>query len=137
MSIFHRGRIAAVAMVLGASLLVASPAEAYPPGTATAVKVTYNAYTGSWDYHCSYSGWRSGAKVTYHCRLYEYGWFQGSGYAYRLLADHGGSWTPPPSGKTTPTYTEYVAIGHGALCVRAQALSVDGGDDSGIDQKCK
>lgn len=111
--------------LVGGFLVAASPAQAYQPGTAAAVSLVRDPYTGAWKYTCKYSGWRSDAKVVYHCALYG---FTAEG-GYRLLEDNKGSWTPPPSSKTR-TFSEMVAIGSGNICVRARAYSVDGGHDS-------
>lgn len=123
-----RSAVGLVALIMAATLLVATPAQAYEPGSATAKKVRYNAYTGTWDYSCSYSGWRYGAKVIYHCKLYEYRYERGQGWVLVPLASHKGTRTPSPSSWSTRTFREYPTVSHASYCVRATALSVDGGD---------
>lgn len=128
MSILRSLRVATVALILGASLLVASPAQAYEPGTATATRARYDAYTGAWEYSCSYAGWRDGAKVTWSCTLYDYRYDRSQGWVLVQLDRHEGSWTPGANSRTTPTYSQRVGVATSSLCVRARALSVDGGD---------
>lgn len=111
------------AAALSIAALVPTPTQAgtYDPGTAKAYAPVYNAVTGNWDYHCSYSGWRSGAVVTWKCELVAI-------LNDAVLRRNTGSWTPPPSSKTTATFHKPMILGEGALCTRASALSVDGGD---------
>ncbi len=121
-----RLRIASVGVLAG--LLFASTASAYSPGTATARKPVYNAYKGGFDYSCAFTGWRSGAKVSWSCKLYLYSpgpWVTGLG----LSQSHSGAWTPGPTSYTTPTYFKPLTGSYG-YCVVACALSVDGGRTS-------
>jgi hypothetical protein len=125
-------QIALAAALMAASPLVVAPADGatYKPGTATAYKVKYNATSGKYDYHCNYKGWRSGAKVTFRCNLYLVSKSPGQPWTMQLLDAHKGSWTPPPSSHRTKTYSHAKAIGQPAMCVKATALSVDGGDSA-------
>jgi len=122
--------------VLTAGLSVATeiPAAAYSPGTAIAYKPTYNVNEGGYNYHCSFAGWRSGAKVTWHCDLIERFMNEGGWPDERTIGPHSGSWTPAPSGKSTSTWLRKAVVGQGELCVVAHALSVDGGSTS---QRCQ
>jgi hypothetical protein len=122
--------LAAVAVLVLATLSVSTPAHAgtYAPGTATAHKPVYNANTGNWDYSCSYNNWRSGAKVVFHCKLYEFACDQSCQYV--LDKDNSNSWTPPPAYHNTATFHWPMTVGQGGMCVKASALSVDGGDSS-------
>ena len=125
MSYLRLTRVVAAATIVGSSLLVMSPAQAYSPGTATAHKATYNANTGARDWSCSFAHWRSSAKVTYSCSL-EVRYFSIEGdWTNKLVVKHSGSWTPPPSSHSTSTWHEKGYIDQ--LCVVARALSVDGG----------
>lgn len=119
--------VLAAAAVALFSLGAASPAQAYAPGRATAYKPVYNAVTGNWDYHCSYSGWRSGVAVTWHCDLTER-WGNDSEYlSSATIRTNSGQWTPGTT-KTTPTYSYPLIAGRGSqYCTRAWALSADGG----------
>ena len=122
-----------VVLTAGLAAVTADPAMAYSPGTAVSYKPTYNVNDGGWDYHCSFAGWRSGAKVTWHCELREI-FLDDGGWEDVPITSHPGSWTPPPSGKSTPTFVRKLTAGDGELCVVARALSVDGGVASG--EKC-
>lgn len=120
------------AVLLSTFALTAAPAHAYDPGKAVVNgRPTYDAYTGHWKYSCSFTGWRSGVKVVYHCELWERNERTGN----RLLEDTKGNWTPGATSKTV-TATEPVVMGLGIeLCVKARALSVDGGVKTGL-QHC-
>lgn len=121
--------IAAIIMSLGASLTVVAPANAYAPGTVTAhiYYVNDTPYGPQFKYYCTYKHWRSGAKVTYQCDLYFRQWILGTGWLEFLDTKHRGSWTPPPASRTTSTWSTAVQIGGPQYCVKARALSVDGG----------
>lgn len=133
MSLRYRLRVAitAFAITLCASLTVAvPPAQAYTPGTATA-HIYYDhdtPYGPQFKYYCTYDGWRGGAKVTFQCDLYFRQWSLDGAWREFLDTRHSGSWTPPPAYKRTATWS--TAQGNGGLqyCVKARALSVDGGD---------
>lgn len=112
--------VATLAGIVGISV---SPAQAYVPGKASVSRPVYNAYTGAWDYGCSFTNWRSGAKVVYHCEL----WVYPPGKSASRLEDTNGSWTPNPTYRNVRA-SEHVVMGLGnMLCVRARAYSVDGG----------
>ena len=117
--------VSAVALTMGVSITTALPAAAYAPGTAAAHKPTYNSKTLVYDYSCTFAHWRSGAKVVWHCDLYEHNLTDG-GWEWVPSAPHSGSWTPGPTSKTT-SYTRKLVVGQGQLCTWASALSVDGG----------
>jgi hypothetical protein len=122
------------AAVVTAGLVAASatPALAYSPGTASAVKPKYNSATGNWDFHCSYAHWRSGAKVVWRCDLYDrHLEDDGSLHSTRVLA-HSGSWTPGSTSYTTTTYHRPMSVGEGALCTEAYGYSVDGYSSTSI-----
>jgi hypothetical protein len=119
-----------IALTAGVSVATASPAAAYTPGTVKAFKPTYNVNDGGYNYHCSFAGWRYGAKVTWHCDLHQRSMDEATG---QLIDEpvpserHSGSWTPSPSGHTTATWLHKLQIPQPQLCVVAFALSVDGG----------
>jgi hypothetical protein len=123
--------VSAVALTAGVSIATALPAAAYVPGTAKPYKPTYSADTGGYSYHCSYAGWRSGAKVTWRCDLYEHLLTDG-GWEWKLNTPHSGSWTPGPTSITTTTWLRKLNVGQGQLCTWATALSVDGGTGTKI-----
>ena len=130
MSKARRGLILLATIVLPMWMIGPAQGATYAPGTAVAYKVVYNQNTGYWDYHCAFNNWRSGGKVVWHCELHDIHsalpW--GGGLIDTIIQDHTGSWTPPPSYKTTATYHLIETTGaHGQLCVVARALSVDGG----------
>jgi hypothetical protein len=116
------------ALVIGvvAAASFATPALAYSPGTATAYAPTYNGITGNWDFHCKFSGWRSGAKVSWQCNLYKE-YLDEGGYQHSVIALHSGSWTPGSSSYTTSTFHFPMSVGQPRLCTEAYALSADGG----------
>jgi hypothetical protein len=118
--------MAAVVLGMVAAVSFATPALAYSPGTARAYPPTYNAITGQWDYHCSFSGWRSGAKVTWQCNLWEQ-WYGELGWEKGVRQKHSGSWTPGSTSYTTSTFGFNMQVGQGSMCTEAYALSVDGG----------
>lgn len=122
----YLSRVSLSAALLGAFLVASPPAQAYAPGNASVISLERNPYTGAWEYSCSFSGWRSGAKVVYHCELFGYTVNRG----YWLLGSNQGSWTPPPS-SITRSGADMAAVGSGNICVRARAYSVDGGANSG------
>ncbi len=128
MSFRTRARLAITAMTASASILVMAPTEAstYSPGTAKA-HIRYNSSTNSYDYYCSFANWRGGAKVTYSCNLYFREWILSVGWYEFLDIAHKGSWTPPPGSRTTSTWHMKRTIGGPQYCVKARALSVDGG----------
>jgi hypothetical protein len=125
--------VGVLALTAGVSVTTALPAAAYSPGTSVAYKPTYNVDEGGWNYHCSYAHWRSGAKVVWHCDLHEV-YLDDLGWHDDIIIKHSGSWTPGPTGHSTPTYLRRLTIGDGELCTVASALSVDGG--SGTVRKC-
>lgn len=113
---------------LAASALMASVAAAYSPGTATARKPTYSADTGGFSWGCSFSGWRSGARVQWSCKLFAISVCTiGAPCPKTPVQSHSGAWTPPPSLFSTPNYYKPMDVGQAAFCVEAYALSVDGG----------
>lgn len=121
--------IFAMAAALTATLFIATPAEAYSPGSATASRPVYNAYTGNWDYHCSFSGWRSGANVSWQCNIHER-WI--NEYAPWEIEDalrqaHSGSWTPGSTSYATATFGYAMQDFQGQMCTEAYAYSADGG----------
>jgi hypothetical protein len=118
--------VAAVMMTVGVLAATAGPAAAYSPGRAVAYRPVYSVGADGWSYHCSFPGWRSGAKVIWHCDLHEI--FLGdAGWEDVLIAPHSGSWTPGSSTYTTPTWVRKLNAADGELCLEAYALSVDGG----------
>jgi hypothetical protein len=118
----------AIAAVLMATLSIATPAEAYSPGTATPYRPTYNAYTGNWDYHCSFSGWRSGARVTWQCNLHERWLNEYTGFLEDAVRQYNsGSWIPGSTSYTTGTFGYSMQSGQAQMCTEAYATSVDGG----------
>lgn len=119
------------AVLLGSLLAVQAPAQAYSPGDARALSLQKNAYTGKWTYTCGFSGWRSGAKVVYHCELFTF--TAPGGYVKQGSVD--GSWVPGPN-SIAVNGSDVVPIGSGNICVRARAVSVDGGVNSGY-QRCR
>ena len=124
--------ILAGAVVLMTGLFLPTPAQAstYSPGTSRAYAPTYNAYTGRWDYHCSYAGWRPGAPVIWHCDLrnrYMSEYNVGLMIVDVLKVPNTGQWTPSPASHTTATYSYPMMSGEGQYCTVAWALSVDGG----------
>src|SRR5690242_5192957 len=102
------------------------PGRAYSPGRSIAYRPVYSVGADGWSWHCGYAGWRSGAKVSWTCRLYEI-YLDEGGWENKTITVHKGSWTPGSSSYTTPTWVHKVTIGDGELCVEAYALSVDGG----------
>jgi hypothetical protein len=116
----------ALTLTAGMSLAVANPAAAYSPGRSIAYRPVYSVGADGWSWHCGYAGWRSGAKVSWTCRLYEI-YLDDGGWENVTIAVHKGSWTPGSSSHTTPTWVRKLTIGDGELCVEAYALSVDGG----------
>jgi hypothetical protein len=119
-----------VALTMGVSVSTALPAAAYTPGTATPYTPHYDPdtnNTGGYSYHCNFAHWRSGAKVTWHCDLYERYLDKDTGWKYDPLSLHSGSWTPGSTSYTTKTWLHKLVVGEGQLCTQARALSVDGG----------
>jgi hypothetical protein len=122
------GTSIAVAAALTAALSIGAPAEAYSPGTATAYRPTYNAYTGNWDYHCSFSGWRSGANVTWQCNIRERWLNEYTGFVEdSVRRSNPGSWTPGRPDYSTPTFGYVMQVGQAQMCTEAYATNVDGG----------
>lgn len=117
--------LGAAVLTLGLIVVPGSPAAAYSPGYATATKPKYNAAKGGWDYKCSFTGWRSGARVTWYCYLHS----RSSGGDYIVKTNTGG-WTPGSSSYTTPTIFRAASTGEPQYCVEAYAYSVDGGRSS-------
>ncbi len=129
----RRTRLLAAATVAMTSAFLAGTAQAYSPGTATAGAMVYNVNRGGYEFRCSFSGWRSGANVSWSCKLYLYtgcilGWPNCTGLS--LVQNHTGAWTPSPTSLTTPTYFRGLGGPIPAYCVDAFALSVDGGASS-------
>jgi hypothetical protein len=128
-----RTLITAGALILATSVLspMSAQAQTYSPGLANAHKVVYNAYTGNWDFHCSFSHWRSGQRVDMKCELHEISYaYPGSGELVDFIVageNHSGSWTPPPSTHTTATYHYPNVLGQGQFCVVARGYNADGG----------
>lgn len=111
-----------------AGLLFTTTAQAYSPGTATARKPTYSSSTGGFSWGCSFSGWRSGARVTWSCKLVSVGACTiGAPCPPGVIQTRSGAWTPSPTSYSTPNYFWPKSTGQPALCVDAYALSVDGG----------
>jgi hypothetical protein len=123
--------LSSVVLTAGVAVSTALPAAAYAPGTATAYKPTYSVTAGGYNYHCSFAHWRSGAKVTWRCDLYEHHLGEG-GWEWLLNTPHSGSWTPGPTSKTTTTWLRKLNPGQSQLCTWATALSVDGGTGTKI-----
>lgn len=122
-------RLSATTAVLAVLMWAAlsGQALAYIPGKAIPGTPVYNAASGGWNYSCSFTGWRSGAKVVWKCDIVSRfidrnGWPQES-----LWQTHSGSWTPGSTSYRTPTYSKPLVIGEAQLCVKASAYSVDGG----------
>ena len=104
-----------------------TPASAYSPGYVTPHRPVYNAYTGKWDYFCSFSHWRSTAKIFWKCNLHERV-VGGDGFLQDyVVAPHSGSWTPPPSTHKSAIYHKALQVGQGQYCVEAFGFNVDGG----------
>ena len=122
------GVVAAAALTVGVVAATAGPALAYSPGTATPSKPRYDSATDSYKYSCSFAHWRSGAKVTWHCNLFERRPGSGSGVILdTYLRKNKGSWTPGSTSYKTGTFSRKKVLGEASLCVEAYALSVDGG----------
>ncbi|HEV7711681.1 MAG TPA: hypothetical protein VGP16_26070 [Asanoa sp.] len=118
----------ATAAALTAALSFAGPAAAYSPGTATPYRPTYNGYTGNWDYHCSFAGWRSDANVSWQCNLHKRWMNEYTGFFEdAVIAYNSGSWVPGSSSYTTATFTRPMQTSDVTFCTEAYAISVDGG----------
>jgi hypothetical protein len=114
-----------VALTTGLAVSTALPAAAYAPGSATPFRPVYNADTGYFSFHCNFTHWRSGAKVTWHCNLLERPTDDPT--AYIGVQYHTGSWTPGPTSLSVGNYKYRYVITEGQLCTQAYALSSDGG----------
>jgi hypothetical protein len=125
------GVVGAAVLTMGVVATTAVPAMAYSPGTATPSKPKYDSSTDSYKYSCSFARWRSGAKVTWHCNLFERRPGSGGGQILdTYVRKNKGSWTPGSSSYKTSTFSRKKVLGEASLCVEAYALSVDGGTSS-------
>ena len=123
-------RLSAVTAVLAVLMWAAlsGQALAYIPGKAIPGTPVYNAASGGWNYSCSFTGWRSGAKVVWKCDIVSrYIGGRPGVVVESLVQTHSGSWTPGSTSYRTPTYNKPLIVGESQLCVKASAYSVDGG----------
>lgn len=123
--------VGAATLAVGIVATTAVPAMAYSPGTATPTKPKYDLASDSYKYSCSFAHWRSGAKVTWQCNLFERRPGSGSGVIIdTYVRKNKGSWTPGSTSYKTGTYSRKKVLGEASLCVEAYALSVDGGTNA-------